>query len=244
MEREISLDRRSPVPLYHQIAEQLEHAIRQGTLAPGARLDSEIDLAKRYNISRPTLRQAMDKLVRDGLVVRRRGVGTQVVGPRVRRSLTLSSLYDDLRATGATPKTKVLSLEVVSADRRAAKHLQLPAGSEIYHLRRLRWIDDQPLGLMENILPLNVGELTRDRLADDGLYNLMRAHGTNVQMAHQTLGATVADEEQAGLLQISVGAPMVTMQRIALDGSGVPVEYGNHLYRGDLYTYETTLTDR
>ncbi|MFC7402603.1 GntR family transcriptional regulator [Citricoccus sp. GCM10030269] len=243
-ELEIFLDRNSPVPLYHQIAEAFEHAIRTGDLPPETKLDNEIDLAKRYSVSRPTFRQAMDKLVRDGLVVRRRGVGTQVVGPRVRRSLKLSSLYNDLREAGVEPTTTVLALEVITADDDVREQLSLPDGAEVYHVRRVRSIDGQPLGIMENYLPLSVGTLTVADLEEGGLYNAMRRQGTDFQMAHQTVGATVADSTQAELLDISMGAPLVTVQRTALDSSGTPIEFGDHVYRADRYSYETTLMNR
>ncbi|WP_150461562.1 GntR family transcriptional regulator [Nesterenkonia ebinurensis] len=240
-ELEIDIDRSSPVPLYHQVAQAFEQAIREGALAPETKLDNEIDLAKRYHVSRPTLRQAMDKLVRDGLVVRRRGVGTQVIGPRVRRSLKLSSLYNDLQESGAQPRTSVLTLETVTAEDEVRDRLGLAPGTEVYHLRRLRSIDGQCLGIMENYLPLSVGTLTGAALERDGLYNVMRRQGSDFQMAHQTVGATVATAAQADLLGISPGSPLVTVQRTALDSAGTAIEFGDHVYRADLYSYETTL---
>ncbi len=75
------LDRNSPIPLYFQIAENLKQAIEDGTLKPGERLDNELDLTERLGVSRPTVRQAVQRLVEQGLVVRRRGLGTVVVAP-------------------------------------------------------------------------------------------------------------------------------------------------------------------
>lgn len=99
----LSVDRTSPVPLYFQLAQQLEAAVEQGRLAPGALLGNEVDLAARLGLSRPTVRQAIQSLVDKGLMVRRRGVGTQVVHSKVRRPLELSSLYDDLEAAASAP---------------------------------------------------------------------------------------------------------------------------------------------
>ena len=99
---DFALDRSSPVPLYYQLARQLESAIEHGALGPGSLLGNEIDLAGRLGLSRPTVRQAIQSLVEKGLLVRRRGVGTQVVHSQVRRPLELSSLYDDLEAAGQT----------------------------------------------------------------------------------------------------------------------------------------------
>src|ERR1700746_1076833 len=90
------LDRNSPIPLYFQIAENLKQAIDDGTVKPGERLDNELDLAERLRARRPTVRQAGQRLVEQGLVVRRRGLGPVVAVPRILRSVALTSLYDDL----------------------------------------------------------------------------------------------------------------------------------------------------
>ena len=110
------LDRTSPIPLYFQIAENLKEAIQAGTIAPGERLDNELELAEQLGVSRPTVRQAIQRLVQQGLVVRRRGLGTVVVAPRILRPVALTSLYDDLAAAERAPTTAVLSLEEIPAD--------------------------------------------------------------------------------------------------------------------------------
>src|SRR4051794_4922300 len=99
-EFDITLNRLSPVPLYHQLSRQLVAAVESGRLPKGAFLDNELDLAERWQVSRPTVRRAIQDLVDGGMLVRRRGVGTQVVSDQVRRPFKLTSLFDDLAATG------------------------------------------------------------------------------------------------------------------------------------------------
>lgn len=239
-ELDIALDRSSPVPLYHQVASAFEQAIREGQLPPETKLQNEIDLAKRYNLSRPTMRQAMDRLVRDGLIVRRRGVGTQVVGPRVHRSLQLSSLFNDLQAEGASPTTEVLSAERIPANEEIAGRLDLRPGTEVLHLRRLRLLEDRPLALMENWLP-DPQAVDVDALTAQGLYDQLRRHRVDFHMAHQTVGAAVAEKDQAEILDVETGAPLVTMERTAYDSRGAAAEYGHHLYRADRYSFDITL---
>src|SRR5215207_3260824 len=111
-----TLDRSSPVPLYFQVAEQFEKAILDGTIAPGERIDNEIALAKDLGLSRPTMRQAIQVLVDKGMLVRKRGVGTQVVHGKIRRSVELTSLFDDLSAAGQKPRTEVLAVGKVAAE--------------------------------------------------------------------------------------------------------------------------------
>ena len=118
------VDRSSPVPLYFQVAQHLEDAIHSGAIPTGTLFQNEVDLAASLGLSRPTMRRAMQHLVDKGLVVRRRGIGTRVVQPKLRRPLELTSLYDDLARAGRTPTTELLSFETVEASddgRRAAR---------------------------------------------------------------------------------------------------------------------------
>src|SRR6185437_14066219 len=137
----LSIDRSSPITLYHQVVQGIENLIHDGTLVPGSKLENEIDLAAALNLSRPTMRKAMDELVRAGLLVRKRGVGTQVVASQVRRPLELSSLFDDLSARGSKPTTDVLTFSHIDADAVICEKLALPPGSKVYHFTRLRKVD-------------------------------------------------------------------------------------------------------
>src|SRR5881394_1343235 len=110
-----ALDRASPVPLYYQLAENLETAIRSGRLSSGSHLDNELELARQLRISRPTVRRAIAVLANRGLVIRRHGIGTLVVPGKIRRPVRLSSLYDDLAEAGQAPTTRMLAFETVSA---------------------------------------------------------------------------------------------------------------------------------
>src|ERR671916_953032 len=132
------IDRSSPTPLYFQLAQAIEGAIAGGALPAGSRLENEVLLAQRYGLSRPTVRRAVQELVDQGLLVRKRGVGTQVIQPHVRRSVELTSLYDDLARGGEAPSTEVLSLERIPAAADVALELDVPAGEEVVALRRLR----------------------------------------------------------------------------------------------------------
>jgi DNA-binding GntR family transcriptional regulator len=240
----ISVDRHSPVPMYYQVAMQLEHAIETGQLAPGTRLDGELALANQLGVSRPTLRRAIQYLVDRGFLVRRRAVGTQVVHPKVRRPVELSSLYDDLAASRKDPRTKVLSLATVPATDRVAHALGLEDGDEVVALERLRYADGQPLAIMRNWLPVGLVELDDDRLERAGLYQLMRAAGIGLHLASQTIGARGATAAEARLLQARKGEPLLTMERTTYNENGQPVELADHIYRASLYSFEIVLVTR
>jgi DNA-binding GntR family transcriptional regulator len=240
----ITVDRYSPVPMYYQVAQQLEHAIEAGELAPGARLDGELALASQLGVSRPTLRRAIEYLVDRGYLVRRRAVGTQVVHPKVRRPVELTSLYDDLSASRKDPRTTVLSLERVQATDRVAHALGLEDGVEVVAMERLRYADDQPLAIMRNWLPVGLVALEREQLERTGLYQLMRSAGINLHLASQTVGARGASTPEARLLQAHKGEPLLTMSRTTYNENGQPVELGDHIYRASLYSFEIVLVSR
>src|SRR6476646_10259167 len=111
-ELDITLERNSPGPLYYQLAQSIEQAIASGTLAPRERLENELSLTTRLVLSRPTARQAIQELVKKGLLVRKRGVGTQVVRSQFRRTEALSSLNDDIIKAGKAPSTRLLEFSV------------------------------------------------------------------------------------------------------------------------------------
>ena len=240
----ITVDRYSPVPMYYQVAQQLEHAIETGELPPGARLDGELALANQLRVSRPTLRRAIEYLVDRGYLVRRRAVGTQVVHPKVRRPVELTSLYDDLTASRKNPRTKVLSLENVPATDRVAHALGLEEGAEVTAVERLRYADGQPLAVMRNWLPKGPVTLDADGLERTGLYQLMRAAGIGLHLASQTIGARGASAAEARLLEAHKGEPLLTMERTTYNENGQPVELGDHLYRASLYSFELVLVTR
>ena len=239
---QIPVDRGSPVPLYFQVARELERLIDDGEIAAGTRLDNEIDLADQLGVSRPTMRRAIGYLVDRGLLVRKRGVGTQVVQPRVRRPVELTSLFDDLQKGDQRPRTDVLSFRVEPATDRVAAALGLAIGAEVYAVERLRYAGGEPLALMHNFLPTDVVPLTAEALAARGLYEILRTSGIVLKIAAQEIGAKSATTAEARLLHESRGAPLLTMERTAYDDTGRAVEHGSHLYRASLYTFQLTLT--
>jgi DNA-binding GntR family transcriptional regulator len=237
-----TVDRTSPVPLYYQLAQQLEHAIESGDLPRGTQLGNEILLADRLGLSRPTVRRAIGYLVDRGLLVRKRGVGTQVVQPRVRRPLELTSLYDDL-AGGQEPTTQVLSLDKLPASDPVARALGLADGEPVLALERLRLAHGEPLAVLRNYLPVDLVTLSSEALERTGLYRLMRAAGVRLHLATQTVGARSATAAEARLLGERRSAPLLTMQRTVYDDSGRAVEFASHYYRASLYSFEFVLSN-
>jgi DNA-binding GntR family transcriptional regulator len=236
------LDRNSPIPLYFQIAENLKQAISDGTLKPGERLDNELDLTERLGVSRPTVRQAVQRLVDQGLVVRRRGLGTVVLAPRILRSVALTSLYDDLAATGRQPATTVLGVTQLTADEDIAAILSVPAGAAVLSVERLRLADGTPLALMHNYLPAGLLKSEpQEAMEKTGLYELLRSQGVHLRAGEQVIGARKATAHEAKLLAAPRGATVLTMTRTTFDQAGKPVEHGSHAYLAERYSFRMTL---
>lgn len=235
------LDRTGPMPLYFQVSSRLEAAIRRGAIPTGARLENEIAIAQRLGLSRPTVRRAIQELVDKGLLVRRRGIGTQVVQGQVTRPVELTSLYEDLQSAHHFPGTRVLTREIIAASYGVASGLGVAVGDEVVYIRRQRSTDGVPVAVLENYLPLEFADITTEQLEQRGLYQLMRARGVTIRVAQQKIGARRAHGDESELLDIDKGGPVLTMERIAFDNSGRAIEFGHHCYRPDRYEFETTL---
>jgi DNA-binding GntR family transcriptional regulator len=238
----LGFDRGGPTPIYRDLAGAMEHAIRSGEIPPGARLDEETALSLQLGLSRPTVRRAIQELVGKGLLVRRRGIGTQVVPPpAVTRKFELSSLWEDLSRFGKHPASRIIVHELVDAPDDVADRLGLAPGASVLHLRRVRSADGVPIALLENYLAEAHSDLPAAELEVRGLYEVLGRRGVTIQVGHQSLSAAAADPDEAALLETERGAPLIAVTRTAFDVAGQAVETGRHLYRPDLYAFESTL---
>jgi GntR family transcriptional regulator len=239
VELDVALDRSSPVPLYHQLALALEQAITDGRLRPGDRLENELAMTTRLGLARPTARQAIQDLVRKGLLVRKRGVGTQVVASPIRRDVKLSSLHDDLALSGRAPSTTLLERSIGTPNELGVDDV-IEGDEPLTHVRRLRRAGGEPLAIMTNYLPDRF-RLTDEDLAERGLYATLRGQGVTFAIAHQTIGARLLTGDEAQLLDETEPAACLTMERVVYDDTGRLVELGRHLYRASQYTVQTSL---
>ena len=238
------LDRTGPIPLYYQLSQRIEQAIHTGKLSPGDRMENEVSLGERLGLSRPTVRRAIEELVAKGFVVRRRGIGTQVVHGQVARGIELTSLYDDLVRLGKKPQTNVLEVKLVPAETLVAEQLGIRPGEDVVFIHRVRLSGKTPVAIMQNWLPTKFMELKRKDMEKLGLYEWLRTRGTSIHVAKQKIAARRATHQESDLLELEKSDPVLTMDRTAYDNSGAAVEFGHHCYRTDLYSFEFTLVDR
>ena len=182
-------------------------------------------------------------MVDQGLLVRRRGLGTTVANRKVHRKARLSSLFDDLEAEGREPRTSVIEMEM-RTDERAAAALDLAADTEMLSVVRVRSAGDQPLAIMHNWLPPAHAEITLESLEAQGLYALLRKRGVKPVVARQSIGARMPTAAERRALGLRSGQPVLTMTRMAFDASGAAIEFGDHAYRAEDYTIDLMLDER
>ena len=237
---DITLDRSSPMPLYFQISEPIAQLINSGALPADTRLEDELSMAARLHVSRPTARQALQRLVDRGLLTRRRGVGT-IVSPRhVHRPMELTSLMRDLVNAGHKVHTTIQHYEARPATAQEADTLKTTEGTLVVHIERTRFADNEPIAVLTNLIPADIAP-TMQELESASLYDLMRERGVTLASARQIIGARSATTKEAKLLSEHRGAALLTSQRTTYDPSGRIVECGNHIYRASRYSFEASL---
>ena len=237
---DITLDRSSPVPLYFQISEPIAQLINSGALPADTRLEDELSMAARLHVSRPTARQALQRLVDRGLLTRRRGVGT-IVSPRhVHRPMELTSLMRDLVDAGHKVHTTIQRYEVRPANAQEADALKITEGTLIVYIERTRFSNDEPIAVLTNYIPTDIAP-TMQELESGSLYDLMSERGVTLASARQVIGARSATTKEAKLLSEHRGAALLTTRRTTYDPSGRIVEYGDHIYRASRYSFEASL---
>ncbi len=240
----ISLDRLSPTPIFQQIKSILEGAIASGELAAHQRIPSERELSAALGVSRMTLRQALLELMSDGILYSRSGKGTYVAERKIEQPLQrLSSFTQDIASRGMRPASQVLAQELLSAPLELAGALQIPPGSEIVRIRRLRLADEQPLALETSHLPHSLcpGVLNCD-LTRTSLYEVLRTeYGVVLGSAKQTIEASQPVAEERLLLRLPEGVPVLRIHRLTSTVDGRLVEFVRSVYRGDRYQLHVEL---
>lgn len=237
------------IPLYYQLENLLREKIISGEFAEGSRLPTESDLVSQYNVSRITVRQALQALAEEGWIERQQGRGTFVAGRRTRQrsfegQTHLSGSLDEVIAMAVNTNVKVLEINRVEADRHEAEVLGLQIGEPLYRIKRLRSHDGHAYSVIVNYLPVRLGErLTAADLSSGSLLQLLEhKFGVRLKDAKQQITAALADPYVAGLLDVRVGSALLCIERTVYDTAGQPVEYVNVLYRSDLYSYTVYLS--
>lgn len=239
-----AIDRHSAAPMYDQLRQLIIDGIARDGLQPGDPLPGEHRLCERYGISRTVVRQALAQLEHEGLVERVKGKGTFVSRPRTSESLvhTLVGLYDDVERRGGHVHSDVLRHEPTTADEEIALALDVPVGSPVVVLERLRHVDGEPWSLSTTWMPEAVGSLTLGvDLAERSLYRLLAENGVIATSGVRSAEATVATHEQAQHLGVSAGSALLRLRSVSRGEDGAPIEYFVAYHRGDRSRFEFQL---
>lgn len=234
------LNRDSKIPLYHQLYEILRARILRGDWQPGDMIPTGPELTEHYQVSRMTVRQSMDILVSEGLIYRRRGLGTFVSQPTIETGLShMIDFAEDMRSRGFRPSTKILAAYLAPVSQNTAKKLEIELGEELAVIRRLRLANEEPISIEASHL---VHRYCPDVLEkhDYASYSLRKAleqdYGIRWKYAKQIVRAISASEEIAGELGIAEFEPVLAVERISYAQNDKAVEFLRIYYRGDRYS--------
>ena len=224
-------------PIYVAISDDLRQQIISGSLSVGDQVPTEAALCQTYGVSRLTVRQALNSLVASGYVTRRRGKGTFVNSDKAERSASrLLGFEEDTANRGLLPATRVLATGWFEAAREEVQLLGLKPGAKVQRIDRLRTVNGEPVGINHVVLLERWGKALADQDFSKSLYQILRSTLTDeVKEAEQRIEATPADPQQAELLQVTTGAPLLRIVRTTyLERHGL-IGLTRTYYRGDRY---------
>lgn len=236
-------DYTSAVPLYVQLYKLMNNKIVEKIWKPGDVLPPERWLCNELDLSRTTVRQALNQLAQEGKIVRTKGKGTVVVKPKLRRSLNnLYNFSSEMIELGMTPHSKLVSFEVMKPPAYVAQQLEIDQKTKVYKICRLRYGDNESLLLETAYIPVHLcPNLTEDAL-NDSLYAMIIEY-TNALPAEacEVYEAIALTEKQANLLETKPGMPSFRIQRTSKNTNGDIFEYSIILAPGNRNKYEITL---
>lgn len=229
------------VPKYYQLASILRQKIDDGEWEPRTPIPSERQLETLYNISRTTIREAIDTLVQQGYLYREHGRGTFVSPQKLQKGLMeLTSFSEDLLKRGIQPGQSIRSMERLIPPPKILQRLELAPGTGVLCISRVRLGNDIPIGLQTSYLALREDQaITEQEMSESGsLYRILQEKFNIIPSeADETLEVTLATAEEANMLEVTVGSPLLLSERVLFSQDRKPVEFVKILYRGDRYRY-------
>ena len=238
----------SPIPYYFQLEEILKGEIESGKWAPGQQIPSESELCEILGVSRTVVRQALNELVNEGLLYRRKGKGTFVTRSKIAESLVqnLTGFYEDMVVKGLTPITQVLKQKLIPASKKVAGMLKLKEGDQVIRIDRLRSVGNGPILIVTTFLPYEIcPALLEEDLTNQSLYAVLEGrYELEIARGRRTLEAISASEADAKLLGIEEGDPLILLKSVSYLEDGGPIEYFEAKHRGDRSRFEVELIRR
>ncbi len=238
------MDKESKVPLYLQLMDELIKKIDSEEYSLDDKLPSERELCEIYELSRITVRQALQELEREGYIYKLHGKGT-FVSPKSynQKLIKLYSFTEEMKKLGKTPTTKVLSFQEIALDERLANKMNLAPLDEVFQIVRLRLADDEPLMFETSYIPKRIfPDLTEKDLAERPMYDVfMQDYKVGVTKAIERFSATIIRKKEAEHLKINAEHPAMLIKRFAYQEEEL-IEYTISVTRGDKFDYTVELT--
>lgn len=212
-------------PIYIKVKEKIEAEI-QGFI-PNTMIDSERDLAIKYEVSRMTARKAVEELIKEGKLYRKDKVGTFVADGKLHEPVAeLVGFTSEITSKGMRPHTKVVEYEVIKADRKLAKQLEIKIGDQVHRLLRLRMADDRPMTLEHTYIPFSVIATIPHEVIHSSLYAFIdRELNIKIASGKQTVSAIKADEKVSKLLEIPLYNPILYLELTSVLMNGKVLEF-------------------
>lgn len=236
----ISIARSSFKPLYLQISDSIREEIETGKIMPGQKIWSERELMQELNVSRNTAQQAIEELVRNGFVSRVQGKGTFAIERKVSYGLQrMSSFSEEMRRKGMQPSSRVISMRQEHPSQSLAQRLRLSADSWVFRLERLRLADGLPMAYHVSHVPMTLCPgIEKFDFTNDSLFSILEnQYNLILSWQKQAIRPVIARKEEADLLDIMVGMPLLLADGVAFLEDGTPFESNRILYRSDLYEF-------
>jgi GntR family transcriptional regulator len=235
----LTIDIHSFVPYYVQIVDHVRELIRKNKLSQGQTFCSEGEIAQALKISKMPVRQAFQKLRSEGLLVIAKGKRPVIGSGRVPWNFQqLRGFSEEMRRRGLNPSARLLSMGLEDPDLEVAQALKLSPGERVYRIRRLRSVDGDPVAVVTSHLPARIFTgIDKQDLEKQSLYSIFeRVYKRRLQWAEEVIGAVIAGQEEAEILQASVGSGLLMIRETTYDSQSVAIEYSVSLLRGDRYT--------
>jgi GntR family transcriptional regulator len=225
------------IPNYYRVEKYLRDRIKSGELKPGDPVPPESQLVQQFGISRMTIRQALSRLVFDGLIERQQGRGSFVAEPRFQHTHVYPSFEQEMQARGAVTSNRLLERRVEAVEGKAAESLGLPEGTPVVVLERQRLVDGQVVGYEIRYFPRWIGDaLTEEEIHAQPLVPAMkRILGRFHTRLRLRVTASVARGKEARALEVKLGSPVLVRENTWYVDPEGPIQYGKSIYRGDRY---------
>lgn len=240
-----TIDKASPIPYYQQLKEILRADIARRELRPGARLPGDHELCEQYGVSRPVVRQALSELQYEGVLDRVKGRGTFVAPQLTSQSLvqSLTGLHADVLAMGRSLLSDVRALKVTAADPEVAARLEIPVGTAVVLIERLRFVDGEPWVYTVSHVPAALApDLVDQDLREQSLYALLeRRYGLRLVRSRRAVEAHAPGARLARDLGLPRHGPVLKLTNVSYDADNRPVETFVAYHRGDRSRFEVEL---